>query len=400
MGQPVGDTASINTRITEYIEWGKVQGGKKGLPWADGVARHVNEYLNSWVRVLNLTSLSDIRQGAFDREIVKLTKLFAPNTVNHRARALTALCSWALRQGYIPSLPVRFRSLDKTPVKERGAFTLDELKSLFADTPYDRSLVYRAAYYLRLRRAELASLTVSSVLWGDGFIRLDFRAAKDRKTALIPVPRKLLTDLWESAEGKADTAKLFDFSKLHAARNLHKDMERLGIPLELSGRRRDFHSLGASTATSMDRRGIAPALASKTMRHKSWAQTENYIKLETEQVRVVSQGLEDEIEQPHDTQGEEMKFEPMTARGSGGFTASPSPSALIPSTPSKTAKFRKFPRDARKAPTITWLKFQEIVASLRHTVLSGGVSDLEAFLALSPDKRSEALKAIGKKAAV
>jgi site-specific recombinase XerD len=400
MGQPVGDTASIDTRISEYIDWGKVQGGKKGLKWAKGHAEHISQYLAAWVKVLNLSSLSDTRQGAFDREIVKLSKSFAPNTVNHRARALTALCSWAVRQGYLPSLPIRFRALDKTPVKERGAFSLDELKALFAGVPHARSLLYRSAYYLRLRRAELDSLKVSSVLWGDGFIRLDYKDAKDRKTALIPVPQKLLADLWAASEGKSDNAPLFDFSKRHAARLLHKDMARLGIPLEMSGRRRDFHSLGASTATSMDRRGIAPALASKTMRHKSWAQTENYIKLETEQVRVVSQGLEDEIEQPHDTLGDDMQNRSIVPMVSKAFRSDPSPSAIKINAPTKTAKFHKFHRDDRKDPVVTWGKFQEIVATLRHTIQIDGVSTIEAFLALSPKQRAEALKTVSKKAAV
>jgi site-specific recombinase XerC len=394
MGQPVGDTETIQTRIVEYIEWGRLQGGKRGLPWAETHAHHTAEYLRNWVEVLSLNSFSDIRQNTFEREIVRLSKTLAPNTVNHRARALTALCSWAVRQGFIPLSPIRFRSLDKTPVKERGAFNLEELTALFSYVPHARALVYRAAYYLRLRRSELDSLSVSSVIWSEGFIRLDYKAAKDRKTAMIPVPQKLLTDLWETSQGKSDSDPLFDFSKKHAARILHKDMERLGIPLELSGRRRDFHSLGASTATSMDRRGIAPALASKTMRHKSWSQTENYIKLETEQVRVVTQGLEDEIEIKHtdDTLDVTMIKNTMESRVSEHFTNGPSPSALTPPLPSKTAKFRKFPRDQRKAPEVTWAKAQKILAHTAHILRAGEIEAIEAFLALTPKQRLELLK--------
>jgi site-specific recombinase XerD len=394
MGQPVGDTESIQKRITEYIEWGKLQGGKRGLPWAETHANHIEEYLKNWVKSLNLSSFSDIRQNTFERELVNLSKNNAPNTVNHKARALTALCSWAVRQGFIPLSPIRFRSLDKTPVKERGAFNLEELTTLFTQTPHARAMVYRAAYYLRLRRSELDSLKVSSVIWSEGFIRLDYKAAKDRKTAMIPVPEKLLTDLWEASQGKNDTDPLFDFSKKHAARLLHRDMARLGIPIDLSNRRRDFHSLGASTATSMDRRGIAPALASKTMRHKSWAQTENYIKLETEQVRVVTQGLEDEIEIKHtgDTLEDTMIKNTMESRVIEHFSSSPSPSALTPPLPSKTAKFRKFPRDQRKAPEVTWLKAQKILATTAHILRAGEIEALEAFLALTPKQRLDLLK--------
>src|SRR4051812_31515576 len=36
MGMPVQDTATIELRTKEFVEWGRVQGGKKGLPWAEG----------------------------------------------------------------------------------------------------------------------------------------------------------------------------------------------------------------------------------------------------------------------------------------------------------------------------------------------------------------------------
>ncbi len=392
MGMPVQDTTAFSERVKEFIEWGKVQGGKRRMAWAPSHAEHIGEYLAQWAQAMELHSLSDIRQAPFDREIVKLSRTFAPNTINHRARALTALCSWAVRQGYLPLSPVRFRALDKTPVQERGAFTLDELKILFAAVPAARSLLYRAAYYLRLRRAELASLRVSSVQWSDGFIRLDYKDAKDRKTALIPVPGKLLSDLWAAAAGKGDGDPLLDFSMKHAARVLHRDMERLGIPVDMSGRRRDFHSLGASTATSMDRRGIAPALASKTMRHKSWAQTENYIKLETEQVRVVTQGLEDEIEHTDNTQEARMRNEPITTGVSAHSGSGPSPSAITPlgsAGPRKTVKFRQFSRDKVKAPAVTWEKARKILAHCEHTIRVGEHATLEAFLALTPKQRAE-----------
>lgn len=391
MNMPVQDTSEIAARIREYLAWGRLQGGKKGLPWADGHEEHIEDHLAAWVKALDLRSLSDIRQAPFDREIVSLAKTFANNTVNHRASALTALCSWAVRQGYLPLNPLNFRALDRTPKQERGAFALDELKVLFPGVPWARSLLYRAAYFLRLRRGELASLRVSSVLWAEGYIRLDFRAAKDRKTAIIPVPVALLADLWEFVQGKAEDAHLFEFYKSKAATVLRRDMNRLGIPVMMNGRKRDFHSLGASTATSMDRRGIAPALASKTMRHKSWAQTENYIKLETEQVRVVTQGLEDEIQHTDDTQEVRMRRESMNTRSRGDAAISPSSSAPNPPLSlhsRKLTKFRTFSRDKRKAPFVTWEKFQEIVAHLRHTVLADGSADVEAFLKLTSKQRA------------
>lgn len=393
MGMPVQDTALAEKRAAEFIEWGKTQGGKKGHAWGEGHAEHVREYLREWFAVLGIKTLSEVRQAPFDREIVKLARTFAPNTVNHRARCLTALCSWAVRQGYLPAHPLKFRSLDKTPKQERGAYTLEELRALFQGVPWGRGLLYRSAYYLRLRRNELASLTVGSALWSEGIIKLDAKSAKDRKTAFIPVPEGLMADLWASAQGKPDDAPLFDFSKKHAARVLHRDCARLGIPTMSGGRRRDFHSLGASTATSMSRHKIAPALAQKTMRHKSWAQTEAYIKLETEEVRAVTQGLENEIEHTDDadhpkTESESIQMGTKTLSGS-----SPSPSALS----RKTLKFRTDSRNQAPKVDVTWAKAREILAHCEHTLRTGGADDLAAFLKLSKTQRA-ALIASAKKA--
>lgn len=395
MGMPVQDTESIETRIAEYVEWGRDRGGKKGLPWGDGHAEHIEEYLRAWVLALGLKTLSDIRQAPFDREVTRLGKTLAPNTVNHRARCLTGLCTWAVREKYLPVSPIRFQALDKTPVTERGAFTLDELRVLFQGAPWERSVLYRAAYYLRLRRGELASLRVRDASWTESLIRLDYRNAKDRKTAFIPVPAALMADLWAMAEGQPEEAPLIPFSKKKAARNLDRDMQRLGIQKLLSGRRRDFHSLGASTATSMSRQKIAPALAQKTMRHKSWAQTEAYIKLETDEVRAVSQGLEDEIEHTGDTQEEIMTRTVGTAMAYADKGSNPSPSA--PS--SRTLKFPQKSRSARKEPLVTFARFEEIATHLRHALAEPhGAADVKAFLKLSPAQRAAAL-AQAKKAA-
>jgi integrase len=395
VGMPVQDTEPIEVRIAEYLEWGRDRGGKKNLPWGAGHAEHIEEYLRAWVSALGLKTLSDIRQAPFDREITKLGKSFAPNTVNHRARCLTGLCTWAVREKYLPTSPIQFQALDKTPLKERGAFALDELRTLFQGAPWARGVLYRAAYYLRLRRGELASLRVRDALWSEGLIRLDFRNAKDRKTAFIPVPASLMADLWTLAEGRPEDAPLIPFSKKKAALNLDRDMQKLGIPKMLSGRRRDFHSLGASTATSMSRHKIAPALAQKTMRHKSWAQTEAYIKLETDEVRAVSQGLEDEIEHTEHARGEDMSRTTEGAKGYAGKGSNPSPSALS----SRTLKFPQKSRTPRKEPLVTFARFQEITTHLRHTLSQpGAAADVEAFLKLSPAQRLAAL-AQAKKAA-
>lgn len=393
MDMPVQDTERIERRIEEYLEWGRVQGGKRGLAWAEGHDTHVAKYLRDWTHALNLSTLTDIRQGPFDREVAKLRARFVPNTVNRRAQTLTGFCTWAVRAGYIKVSPIRFRSLDKTPVNQRGAFHLDELRKLFQGVPWLRSVLYRTAYCLRFRRGEVWSLKPSSFLWVEGLVRLDYLKAKNRKTAYMPVPKELLADLWQACSGLPDDALIFSMSKKKAARNLHRDMERLGIPVVLNGKRRDFHSLGASTATSMSRQKVAPALMTRTMRHASWKQTEEYIKLESEELRVVTQGLEDEIMHRDDTQEVPMAMRPAAVGlgDNGRGIPHPPPHLLpFPAHPQKPLKFRKSVHSAKPSPEVTWARAQKILTQIRHTLQTDAeAAALEAFLALPAEERAQ-----------
>ena len=403
MGLPVGDTVSYDERVEEYIAWGKLQGGKKNLPWGEGHAEHIRTYLTYWKAQLGLQTLSDVHQGSFNQGVARLAKSFAGNTVNNKAFALTGLCSWAHRTGYLPGAPITFSALDDTPINPRGAFTLDELRILFQGSPWARSIVYRTAYHLRFRRNECSSLKIKSILWADGLMDLHYLSAKDREQARKPIPRQLLKDLWGHCAGRDPEERLFEgWSKKKAAENLHRDMERLGIPLYLDGKRRDFHSLGHSTATSIDRHKVAPGLASKFMRHKDWAETMGYQNHEVEAERVVSQALEDEVKHTDDTLEEKMLLKSDLAGSYVAVTSSPSPSApggAAAKSAAKITKFRRFPRSERKAPVITLEKYEALAAHLRHALFaSGTAADIEAFLKLTPKQQAEAVKASGRKA--
>lgn len=391
MDLPVGDTKPIAERIAEYIAWGKLKGGRKGLPWGDGHAEHQETYLRFWVAELGLKTLSDIRQGPFNQAVTRLAQKQAGNTVNNKAFALTGICTWATASAYLLRSPISFKALDDTPVNPRGAFTLDELRDLFRASEW--SIVYRTAYYLRFRRNECDSLKVNSVLWADGLMDLNFRSAKDRLRALKPIPPRLLADLWAHCEGRDGEERLFTgWTKRMAADRIHADMGRLGIPIMMNGKRRDFHSLGHSTATSMDRHKVAPGLAQKFMRHKSWAETQGYIDHEVEAERVVSRSLEEEVEHTDDALEERMslKSDGVTTyeHGAGSLSPSATDRAAHP-VAGKIAKFRKVPRAPRKAAAVPFAKYQELAAHLRHALFADGkAGDIEAFLKLSPKDRA------------
>lgn len=280
MGQPSNEP--IQKHIQDYLEWGKRQGNKGGLPWSIGHHQHQVLYLQKWVEVLGLKTLGDVRFDAFDAENTsRLQKGMAPNTVNHHSWALVSLFSWCVDRNRVASNPLsRWSSLDRRPKQERGAFTIDEFQALLKVAPSYRRLVYCMAVFTGFRRSALASLCVKDVDFSTGHVTLHWKEAKNHKTTIKPISQDLLNELFATCAGKEPNEKLLTFSPRHAARNIHRDMKNAGIPIMRIGQRRDFHSLKATLGTILDSMGVSPELIQKALDHAAFRQTEGYIKRE------------------------------------------------------------------------------------------------------------------------
>ncbi len=284
----------IQKHVADYLRWGKMQGGKGGLPWSTDHHDHRRAQLRGWISALNLNLLSDIRPDGFAAaNTERLERGMAPNTVNHHAWSLVAFLNWCKdRKRIAHNCLEGFSSLDRRPRRERGAFTAQEFRSLLEAAPEHRRLVYRMAAFTGLRRSALASLKIGSMDWEAGLVTLDWTAAKNRKTTVKPVPQRLLADLRIARAGGTAEDPLLDFSPRHAARNIHRDMLRAGIPVVSGGRRRDFHSLKASLGTLLDGFGAPPEITQKALDHASFRQTQAYIKRDVAPLRAVVEDLE------------------------------------------------------------------------------------------------------------
>jgi integrase len=289
-----GSDAPIEKHILDYLNWGKHGGGRGGLPWSQDHFNHRRSQLAEWTRKLGLKTLSDVRYDSFSAvNTAQLESGLAPNTVNHHAFALVAFIRWCHERKRILLNPLEnFTSLDKRARRERGAFTASELQALLEAAPPGRRRIYLTAALTGFRRSALASLQVHSVDWLSSQITLQWGAAKNRKTTVKPLPAKLLADLEEACAGKPPEASLLDFHPLHAARDIHRDMQKAGIPILKDGRRRDFHSLKVSLGTLLDDLGTPPEITQKALDHASFRQTQGYIKRDMGALRTVIEDLE------------------------------------------------------------------------------------------------------------
>jgi hypothetical protein len=123
----------IERHVTDYLEWGRHQGGKGGLPWSKDHFKHRESQLKEWLCVLAPMTLDCIRYDDFATvNTEKLARGVAPNTVNHHAWALVSFVRWCHERGRVGANPLgRFTSLDRRPKRERGAFALAAIKHAF-----------------------------------------------------------------------------------------------------------------------------------------------------------------------------------------------------------------------------------------------------------------------------
>jgi hypothetical protein len=98
--RPIGDV------IAAYLEWGKVQGGRRGHGWADHHYAWRKRALIFWTGKLGLATLSDIDIGRVEAEPRALLNGRSGKTVNGYMEAIKALCSWSVKRGYLKGNPL------------------------------------------------------------------------------------------------------------------------------------------------------------------------------------------------------------------------------------------------------------------------------------------------------
>ena len=250
----------------EYLAWGRMQGGRRGGPWGKVHADKKERHLKLWQETLGIETLADL-DGILPRVEAVLRELNeqgrAGRTIRNIADAITTFCNWCVVRGYLLENPLSdLGKIDTTPIWERRALTLKEIRELLHVAPEHRRLLYQTAMLSGLRAGELQSLAIDHLDTELCGLRLDAKWTKNRRKGFQPLPGKLVKRLTECVESGvvaqlyrrffprfpfAERALLYVPS--HPARELDVDLEAARIPKETKDGKMDFAALRNSYVT-------------------------------------------------------------------------------------------------------------------------------------------------------
>jgi hypothetical protein len=143
-----GLTEPVAQVISDYLAWGKTQGGRGGRPWDDQNARLKKNYLDWWVQKLHLDVLGDIQLDPVEKVVTELVDAgdLAPKSVALRVEPLRCLCLWAVRRGLLPANPLAsLGKINTRPQDPHRALTDSEVVSLLTKARAHRRLWYEVA---------------------------------------------------------------------------------------------------------------------------------------------------------------------------------------------------------------------------------------------------------------
>lgn len=254
----------------EYLQWGRLKGGRKGHPWGKTHSRMRESYLKFWEHELSLIKIADLNASLARVEKVLSSlsqKGLSGKTLSHFSDGISSFCDFCFKRDYLETDPLRqLGRFDITPLSKRRALTREEIALLLSTCAPQRRLVYLAAIYSGLRANELRNLKVGDLDPVKCGIKLSAHWTKNRKEGFQPLPIDILKNLQSSVSGKSPLDSLL-YVPSHTARDLDKDLARCGIPKTTADGKVDFHAFRVAFDTLIFESGATVKEAQELMRH-------------------------------------------------------------------------------------------------------------------------------------
>ncbi len=196
----------------------------------------------------------------------------SPKTLNEFLSAACAFFKWLIRQERAVFNP--FEGVTKVETRgretlKRRALTEDELGRLLA-VAGPRKVIYMAAYYTGLRRAELGALQRADLDLeaNQPIVKVRASTTKNRRKANIELHRALVKELKQILPAAGSPADLVFADGIPSMIIVRNDLKAAGIDYVNSlGHRADFHSLRKTCATHHAKNGTPPQVTSCLLRH-------------------------------------------------------------------------------------------------------------------------------------
>lgn len=291
--RPFGDV------LAEYMAWGRMQGGRNGLPWDDEHALKKERDLKFWRDSLGLEEIGDAA-GVLPRVEAECGKMFeagnSGKTVSNKVQNLRALFLWCLRRRYLKENPLmELARFNIEPTYVRRAMTVEEFERLLAGCAPHRRLLYEVAACSGLRENELRQLEPKDLDRRNCALRVDRMIDKGRLDRMQFIPAGLMERLAAFADSggakkryaaiyrtqgarsgrKKPPANPLLYVPANSATMLKRDLDAAGIPFETREGRLDFHALRTAYVNFLMDVGAAPKELQELARHKTLEMTMN-----------------------------------------------------------------------------------------------------------------------------
>jgi integrase/recombinase XerD len=199
--------------------------------------------------------------------------------------------------GYRANSPMRVLRFSNKDYKERELLTVEEVKKVYdvCSNKRERAIV-ALAYGCGLRRAEIASLNISDIIFGKGMLTV--REGKGNKSRVVPLSDSVIKDLREYLiyerdfyleEGTHVSAFLLNdigqrIMNNHLSTMFRRIFIRTGIRKQIT-----LHCLRHSLATHLLDKGADIEFVKEILGHSSIDTTHIYSKKRKQKLKVIKQ---------------------------------------------------------------------------------------------------------------
>ncbi len=271
-------THSLDKVRDGYLEWGKLQGGRRGHGWSPTHLRNKRSRLVWWEAELGLETLGDLHGclAKVERSLARLREEGrSSKTVAEYGDALYSFCTWCVNREYLPENPLKhLQRMATAPEEIRRALTREEIARLLEVATPERQLLYLMALVTGLRAKELASLRKKHLDMKHGGVLLEPEWTKNRKPGFIALPDVLLKELKGQRGAKHAPHPLLQVPT-HTARMLDRDLQAAAIPKNTDEGKVDFHAFRTTFTTLVLESGANPKEAQELARHSTPGLTMN-----------------------------------------------------------------------------------------------------------------------------
>ncbi len=262
----------ISEVISDYLAWGRTQGGRYGRPWDGQNARLKEIGLEWWLKELGLTVLADIDLFRVEKALQTLgASGLAPKTLALRVESLRSLCCWSVKRGLMAENPLRgLARFDTRPQVPHRSLTDEEIAALLnAATPAHR-LWYETGLQTGFRLNELRCVRVKDLDPFGPSIQLAADFSKDRKDHRQFITKDLSNKLAQLATGKNSDDRLLGIPKgPDPATYISDDFRAADIKIVTDDGKASWHSLRKVFINNVIKSGADLKTVMELARHSS-----------------------------------------------------------------------------------------------------------------------------------